>query len=215
MNVLGENARSWRKARKRAVSPIIATILLVAITVVLAAVLYVLISGLTHGPSSAPLGTNFSWGSPNNATGTTNTLGCSSGVGITTKFCYTIQIAGAGGGVSTSNVLLSLRNSGGATVAWPTAAGMVISLLSPTSSGVLASYCAAATQAVATGVPACASAGSWSAVSSFNGVFASGDTIVIAIAAQAAGNTGGLLGIAIEGVGQSGYSGVVTASAFS
>ena len=55
MNVFGKRARSWRKARKRGVSPIIATILLVAITVVLAAVLYVLISGLTKGPGSAPI----------------------------------------------------------------------------------------------------------------------------------------------------------------
>ena len=38
-----------RRAKARGVSPIIATILLVAITVVLAAVLYVLISGLTGG----------------------------------------------------------------------------------------------------------------------------------------------------------------------
>ena len=59
MNVFGKRARSWRKARKRGVSPIIATILLVAITVVLAAVLYVLISGLTKGPGSAPLTGNY------------------------------------------------------------------------------------------------------------------------------------------------------------
>jgi len=64
MNVWGVNARSWRKARKRAVSPIIATILLVAITVVLAAVLYVLISGLTHGPGNTPIGTAFAIGAP-------------------------------------------------------------------------------------------------------------------------------------------------------
>ncbi len=43
-----------RRAGKRGVSPIIATILLVAITVVLAAVLYVLISGLTGGGVSSP-----------------------------------------------------------------------------------------------------------------------------------------------------------------
>jgi archaeal type IV pilus assembly protein PilA len=57
MNILGfgERKRSWRKARKRGVSPIIATILLVAITVVLAAVLYVLISGLTGSTASAPI----------------------------------------------------------------------------------------------------------------------------------------------------------------
>ena len=62
MNVWETNKRSWRKARKRAVSPIIATILLVAITVVLAAVLYVLISGLTHGPGNAPIGSAFAAG---------------------------------------------------------------------------------------------------------------------------------------------------------
>jgi flagellin-like protein len=64
MNVFGQRERSWRKSRKRAVSPIIATILLVAITVVLAAVLYVLISGLTHGPGSTPIGSAFSAGNP-------------------------------------------------------------------------------------------------------------------------------------------------------
>ncbi len=65
MNVFGKNERSWRKARKRGVSPIIATILLVAITVVLAAVLYVLISGLTSGGvGSKPIGGAFSAGSP-------------------------------------------------------------------------------------------------------------------------------------------------------
>ena len=62
MNVFGESERSWRKGRKRAVSPIIATILLVAITVVLAAVLYVLISGLTHGTGTAPVGSAFAAG---------------------------------------------------------------------------------------------------------------------------------------------------------
>ena len=54
MNVLGENTRRWRKTRQRGVSPIIATILLVAITVVLAAVLYVLVSGLTRTGASTP-----------------------------------------------------------------------------------------------------------------------------------------------------------------
>jgi flagellin-like protein len=71
MNVFGQSARSWRKAQKRAVSPIIATILLVAITVVLAAVLYVLISGLTHGPGSTPIGSAFTAGNPT----TSNTIG--------------------------------------------------------------------------------------------------------------------------------------------
>jgi flagellin-like protein len=68
MNVWETNKRSWRKARQRAVSPIIATILLVAITVVLAAVLYVLISGLTHGPGNTPIGTAFAAGNPTSGT---------------------------------------------------------------------------------------------------------------------------------------------------
>ncbi len=39
---------------ENAVSPVIATILMVAITVVLAAVLYVMVSGLISGPGNAP-----------------------------------------------------------------------------------------------------------------------------------------------------------------
>jgi flagellin-like protein len=54
MNVFGKRARGWRKNQRRGVSPIIATILLVAITVVLAAVLYVLVSGLTRTGASTP-----------------------------------------------------------------------------------------------------------------------------------------------------------------
>ncbi|HTP53714.1 MAG TPA: archaellin/type IV pilin N-terminal domain-containing protein [Thermoplasmata archaeon] len=47
-------ARAQRRKSKRGVSPIIATILLVAITVVLAAVLYVLVSGLTKTGANVP-----------------------------------------------------------------------------------------------------------------------------------------------------------------
>ena len=43
------------RKNKRGVSPIIATILLVAITVVIAAVLYVLVSGYLSGGASAPM----------------------------------------------------------------------------------------------------------------------------------------------------------------
>src|SRR5437879_11731331 len=39
---------------EQAVSPVIATILMVAITVVLASVLYVMVSGLISGPGSTP-----------------------------------------------------------------------------------------------------------------------------------------------------------------
>lgn len=89
MNVLGARERTWRKAKKRAVSPIIATILLVAITVVLAAVLYVLISGLTHGPGNTPIGSAFAMGNPSSA----NNVG--SGAGSTCVAATTTTVAGA------------------------------------------------------------------------------------------------------------------------
>ena len=48
------NRSAYRQRNRRGVSPIIATILLVAITVVIASVLYVLVSGYLHSSESAP-----------------------------------------------------------------------------------------------------------------------------------------------------------------
>jgi flagellin-like protein len=207
MNVFGKNERSWRKARKRGVSPIIATILLVAITVVLAAVLYVLISGLTHGPGSAPLGTNFGWGAGTAQTNATSAspspCSAANGISITATYCYTIQITGVGGGISTSNVLLALRGASGATVSWPAAADIGVSLLSPTAVGYVATY-----------TP---STSTWTAHAGFSGVFASGMTVVIGfipVAGCGATSNCGMLSNSIEAVGQSGYSGVVTSTPF-
>ena len=50
----GLNMRSIIRKDEQAVSPVIATILMVAITVVLAAVLYVMVSGLISGPGGTP-----------------------------------------------------------------------------------------------------------------------------------------------------------------
>ena len=66
MNAFDKEVRVWRKKRLRGVSPIIATILLVAITVVLAAVLYVLVSGLTHTGASTPYNVGFTSATPSN-----------------------------------------------------------------------------------------------------------------------------------------------------
>jgi archaeal type IV pilus assembly protein PilA len=207
MNVLGQKERSWRKARKRGVSPIIATILLVAITVVLAAVLYVLISGLTHGPSSAPLGTNFSWGVPVNGTSTSgSTEGCGA-TGTAHAFCYSIEVAGSS--VTTSNVVLALRNSAGATLAWPVAvtAGTAatpttsqISLVSPTSATPVSGYGTAA--------------GGWTNAAGFTGTISGGFTVVIYLVGTGAVNTG-LLSDQIVAIGASGYSGSVPSNSFS
>jgi flagellin-like protein len=218
MNVFGQRERSWRKARKRAVSPIIATILLVAITVVLAAVLYVLISGLTHGTGSAPLGTNFSWGTPVNSTGQTSGTGCGAiGTAPANAFCYSIEIAGSS--VTTSNFILALRNSAGATVAWPnggtgttvktctTTTGCEASpstsqivLISPTVSTPVASYST--------------TAASWSLATTFSGTVSGGFSIVLYLVG-ASGAGAGLFGYELVAIGASGYSGSVPSNAFS
>ena len=219
MNVFGQRERSWRKARQRAVSPIIATILLVAITVVLAAVLYVLISGLTHGPSSAPLGTNFSWGSPVNTTGVAST-GCGS-TSATHSFCYSIEIAGSS--VTTSNFILALRNSAGATIAWPAttnpttcrgasaasaangcgstaATGTAqIALISPTNSTPIATFSTTSS--------------GWILAPGFTGSVSGGYTIVLWMSAAA--GSPGLFGYELVAIGSSGYSGSVPSNAFS
>ena len=100
MNVFGKSERSWRKARKRGVSPIIATILLVAITVVLAAVLYVLISGLTTGgANTVPIGTAFSFGKATQASNTN----CAAG-DKNPGSCYTIAVSSTGSSATTANI---------------------------------------------------------------------------------------------------------------
>ena len=114
MNVFGKTSRSWRTNKKRAVSPIIATILLVAITVVLAAVLYVLISGLTGGGNSKPLGTAFALGTPAESTVATAPTGmtCSS---TSPAVCYTYSftIESAGGGITWNSINFQVKNSAG------------------------------------------------------------------------------------------------------
>jgi len=111
MNVFGKNERSWRKARKRGVSPIIATILLVAITVVLAAVLYVLISGLTGGGvGSKPIGTAFAAGNP--------TQGKCWAAGVTAHVCATagdllVNLTVEQSTVGMGNVLFEVKTSSG------------------------------------------------------------------------------------------------------
>ena len=205
MNVLERRVRSWRKARKRGVSPIIATILLVAITVVLAAVLYVLISGLTHGTGSAPLGTNFSWGTPVNTTGQT-AEGCGT-AGTAHAFCYSIEIAGSS--VSTSNFNLALRNGAGSTIGWPVTVASVttplatptnpqIALVSPTSTTPVATYSTANS--------------GWVNAAGFSGSVTSGYTIVIYLVSTTANV--GLLSYELVAIGTSGYSGTVPSNAF-
>ncbi len=112
MNVWGKNERSWRKARKRGVSPIIATILLVAITVVLAAVLYVLISGLTGGGvGSKPIGSAFTAGNPVLSTSATGNTYAANGCKAA-DYCYTLTVESASNTFGT--VLFEVKTATGA-----------------------------------------------------------------------------------------------------
>jgi flagellin-like protein len=116
MNGVALGERSWRKARKRAVSPIIATILLVAITVVLAAVLYVLISGLTHGPGSTPIGSAFTTGHVLSGTcgaGSAQTLGAAAITGgcKAGDFIYTLTVETST--VTFGSVLFEVKSASG------------------------------------------------------------------------------------------------------
>ena len=119
MNVFGKNERSWRKARKRAVSPIIATILLVAITVVLAAVLYVLISGLTGGGvGSKPIGSAFNAGAPTLSTCTAGSAQTIPPVAATTGGCtagdyiYTLTVESST--ISFGSAIWEVKSASGA-----------------------------------------------------------------------------------------------------
>ena len=70
------HVRIGPRPRRRGVSDIVAVILAVAVTVVLAAVLYVLITGFTHGPGTSPIGSGFAAGSPISATCAAASGGC-------------------------------------------------------------------------------------------------------------------------------------------
>ncbi|HKV90107.1 MAG TPA: archaellin/type IV pilin N-terminal domain-containing protein, partial [Thermoplasmata archaeon] len=115
MQMWTESQRRWRKKGRRGVSPIIATILLVAITVVLAAVLYILISGLTKGPGSTPLGTALAMGSPQQGTNGTS-------------FTYTISLTPSSG-LAPSGVTFQLQSSSGVILAQ--AATSIVQLIGP------------------------------------------------------------------------------------
>ena len=99
--------RSLRRKSKRGVSPIIATILLVAITVVLAAVLYVLVSGLTKGGSSVPyeLGMAEQTQGGSGTTWTT-TMSLSPTSGLTTS-AFGLRVTLPGGGSTYATVAAS------------------------------------------------------------------------------------------------------------
>jgi flagellin-like protein len=129
-----------RFGRRRGVSPIIATILLVAVTVVLAAVLYMLVGGLLTGPRSTPLGAALALGPATVFAGSASTAAyCATG-----HTCYSVSIASTGDALSVGEVGFVLQNGTGANqvaqngsgrISFVTATGVLIAQSSPIAAG--------------------------------------------------------------------------------
>lgn len=109
MHRTGSLRRSWRRSRSatRGVSPLIATILLVAMTIVLAAVLYILLSGVVRNTPSTPLGTELSLAPPREE---------SAG---TTHHWYNFTIVVAGGGIRYGQLTFQLQTTTASIVQLP------------------------------------------------------------------------------------------------
>jgi archaeal type IV pilus assembly protein PilA len=116
MNIWGKSERSWRRKNRRAVSPIIATILLVAITVVLAAVLYILIQQYTKsGASGVPLGSALSLGNSQDSTHAGTTY-------------YNFSVASASSTLTLTSLAFRVQTTGGSIVTVAAGAVTVINL---------------------------------------------------------------------------------------
>ena len=112
--------RRWRRGRTSGVSEIVAVLLVSAMAIILAAILYVLIAGIVHGGSEAPsIGTAFAAGvtTVGNQVGTGGATTC----GLTTTtassaiaagdWVYTLSVQSSS--VSLGDVLFQVRNATG------------------------------------------------------------------------------------------------------
>lgn len=112
---------SGRKRRSRGVSPIIATILLVAMTVVLAAVLYVLLSGLANNTAQkTPIGTTLVLGTP-------------SGVNVSGQNWYNVSVQAAGHGLTWGELAFQVVAADGTILHLPAGAVATVNGLTGTS----------------------------------------------------------------------------------
>jgi FlaG/FlaF family flagellin (archaellin) len=177
----------------------VAVILAVAITVVLAAVLYVLILSLTHTGGTVPLGSEFAWGTPSN-----DTSAPSSGCTAAGHYCYDVELVVTGGSVRVNQFTLALQTPTGTPVGWPTsvtATGGTVTLISPTTALAVAQYWPLNS--------------TWQLVAPFTGVLGSGFSLVIYCGGAAEGASQGLWGLELVAVGTGGYSGTVPSPVFS
>jgi flagellin-like protein len=179
MNIWGKNERSWRRKNRRAVSPIIATILLVAITVVLAAVLYILIQQYTKGgANNAPLGTAFSFSGSTDAASTANNY-------------YNMTIESASSTLNFGDLAWQLKTPTGSVFV----TGVSVSIVNPL--GVVeGSFCIGA---IVTGGVTCASTNAWV----FNGNHCGAPAFTSACSTTSAVSTQSFLSVAVTPIGTS------------
>lgn len=174
-----------RRRSRRAVSPVVATILLVAITVVLAAVLYVTVGGLVRGPGQTPLASTFAFGTPTNVTSASAAPGCPAGVE-----CYSLAVATAGDGLTASAVEFGAMTNAGATVS---VSGWTFTLVGPSGNPLNASWAGGA-RCAGTGCPL---------------LLTGGDVLMIST-----GGSASLANDKVVGVGNGAFSGTVASFLF-
>jgi flagellin-like protein len=197
-NGIGNKGR-WRKQGKRGVSPIIATILLVAITVVLAAVLYVLISGLTRGPGNTPIGSAFAGGQGAAGASYTQTTPA------TTFFPEIFSVQSASSGVTANSLKFQLENSG-STLQTYTFVGLIdvsgcwVGTYSTAGWSTGLTVGAAGTQGVPTAAAACAGG-----TPGLTSQISSGDELYLVVPTTTASGAGNQLVV----IGTGSYSGTI------
>jgi len=106
--------RSIIRKDEQAVSPVIATILMVAITVVLAAVLYVMVSGLISGPGGTPTAWGVNIGKSGDQSNWTLTFTSIPSSAATNSVFITIRNAAGAAVTGATNVMFSTIATGGA-----------------------------------------------------------------------------------------------------
>jgi archaeal type IV pilus assembly protein PilA len=196
MRTAKRSAGRWRKSGKRGVSPIIATILLVAITVVLAAVLYVLISGLTRGPGNTPIGSAMAVGSGTGSQGTKPVA----------WYNETFSVQSASSGLAANDLKFQLVNSAGGIAAVTGAVSLI-----DVSGCTVNSYALGGTWAATAAVPASPAGLAYLTLCS-NGLtvasqISSGDQLVLSTTSAISGQ-----GYSLNIIGTGSYSGSISAS---
>jgi FlaG/FlaF family flagellin (archaellin) len=178
-------------------------VLLVAITVVLAAVLYVLITGLVHGPGSIPIGSAFTVGQPHVETCTAVGGGCLA-VGDLAETLVVEEST-----VTFASVLFEVATASG--TAWPCGFGGTGS-----GAGTLCGFAVvvqngsevATSSSIAPGGPTVMSSG----FASYTGVTGSSSltsgVYKVVVDLSGAGSTG--LGLSFVVIGQGAYSGTTS-----